>query len=276
MGDTIVRGKKIMVADDTATQRVIMLEMLTADGHIVTCTCSGSEALDALEHDKFDIIFLDVRMGDVNGLDVLKMYRMSERNPSPIYFMTVDSSEKMAKALMDAGAAGVLLKPTAIADIRRAIADSFPAPAQPVLQAVPVTGAGGRRPYAEAGAPSPALRAVQKRYVDQTVLERLRTSSPNPEFVEHLIATVVVEIHRVTRNLISCIAARSAVETRDCADELVSIAASIGAVRLQSLAKTLSSMRQGDQQADTKSVIVDLYDTARLTVDELTGLRSAG
>jgi CheY-like chemotaxis protein len=273
MSDTIVRGKKIMVADDTATQRVIMLEMLTADGHDVICTCSGSEALDVLEHDTFDVIFLDVRMGDVNGLDVLKMYRMSERNPSPIYFMTVDSSEKMAKALMDAGAAGVLLKPTAIADVRRAIADSCPGPAKPALQAVPTA---GRRHGAVSGAPGATLRAVQKCYVDQTVLDRLRTSSPNPEFVEHLIDTAVVEIHRVTRNLISCIAGRNAVEARDCADELVSIAASVGAVRLQSLARTLSSMRQGDQQADTKSVVVDLYDTARLTVDELTGLRSAG
>src|SRR5436190_1948202 len=135
MSDTIVRDKKVMVADDTATQRLIMLEMLTADGHDVTCTCSGSEALDVLEHETFDIIFLDVRMGDVNGLDALKMYRLSVRDPSPVYFMTVDSSEKLAKALMDAGAAGVLLKPTALVDIRRAIAKSCPAPPKSVLQA---------------------------------------------------------------------------------------------------------------------------------------------
>ncbi|HET9752845.1 MAG TPA: response regulator, partial [Myxococcales bacterium] len=63
---------RILVVDDDAASRALMAEILAEDGHqIVTCS-DGAEAVQRIEREgEFDAVVSDIRMVDVDGLEVL-------------------------------------------------------------------------------------------------------------------------------------------------------------------------------------------------------------
>ncbi|HEY5678103.1 MAG TPA: response regulator, partial [Myxococcales bacterium] len=67
---------RILVVDDDAASRALMAEILAEDGHqIVTCSV-GAEAVQRIEREgEFDAVVSDIRMVDVDGLEVLDWVR---------------------------------------------------------------------------------------------------------------------------------------------------------------------------------------------------------
>jgi two-component system response regulator (stage 0 sporulation protein F) len=78
---------KILVADDDPIIRKLLFEVLTSDGHQLTVTKNGLEALKEAQKQPFELIFLDAHMPIMNGLETL----ISIRNQYP----------EMAVAMMD-------------------------------------------------------------------------------------------------------------------------------------------------------------------------------
>ena len=66
-------GGHILIIDDEASLRQTLARILQRAGFEVTTTVSGSEALKLLSQHTFDLVYLDIRMPDVNGLEVLKI-----------------------------------------------------------------------------------------------------------------------------------------------------------------------------------------------------------
>ena len=62
---------RILVADDERSIRWVLREALSAEGYEVTEATSGAEALAALGSGDVDLAFLDIRMPEVSGLDVV-------------------------------------------------------------------------------------------------------------------------------------------------------------------------------------------------------------
>ena len=71
---------KVIVADDVAENRDVLRRMLTDIGVEVVLAEDGQQALDCLEKSRPDIVFLDIRMPVVDGLEVMK--RMHEQGIS--------------------------------------------------------------------------------------------------------------------------------------------------------------------------------------------------
>lgn len=71
------RGKqvRILVADDDRFLRHAMGQLLTDAGYTVTTARDGRETLEHLTHGDFDLVFLDVWMPEMNGLEVLASLR---------------------------------------------------------------------------------------------------------------------------------------------------------------------------------------------------------
>jgi len=59
---------KILVADDEVVIRDLFKRILETKGHQVVTTKDGSEALDKVKEEPFDIIFLDIVMPGIGGL----------------------------------------------------------------------------------------------------------------------------------------------------------------------------------------------------------------
>ena len=62
----------ILIVDDEASLRQTLARILQRAGFEVTTTASGGEGLALLQQQSFDLVNLDIRMPDINGLEVLK------------------------------------------------------------------------------------------------------------------------------------------------------------------------------------------------------------
>ncbi|MBQ6318467.1 MAG: response regulator, partial [Lachnospiraceae bacterium] len=94
--DTILEGKRILVVDDQAVNRVIVKEMLNRYGVIVDEAEDGNDAIRKIESadDRYDIILMDVQMPVMNGYEATKRIREMEdlsKASSPIFAMTADA-----------------------------------------------------------------------------------------------------------------------------------------------------------------------------------------
>lgn len=104
---------RILVADDDAQQRRYISAVLSAAGYSASSVDCGQAVLDRLKaptNDSYDLVLLDLRMPDIDGIDVLKRLRDGNNN-IPVLVMTSDGSVSRAVDAMRAGANDFLIKP---------------------------------------------------------------------------------------------------------------------------------------------------------------------
>ncbi|MFJ5530200.1 response regulator [Streptomyces sp. NPDC093261] len=103
---------RVAVVDDEALVRSgFSLILNAADDIEVVATATGADALDAVREHRPDIVLLDIRMPDVDGLTVLRELRALPDPPVVAMLTTFDADEYVLTAL-NSGAAGFLLKDT--------------------------------------------------------------------------------------------------------------------------------------------------------------------
>ena len=79
--------KRILVVDDEANIRELYREEFEDMGYEVTTVADGAEALVVIETKKFDLVTLDMRMPDIDGIETLR--KMKEKDSSlPIVICT--------------------------------------------------------------------------------------------------------------------------------------------------------------------------------------------
>jgi CheY-like chemotaxis protein len=91
----------VLIVDDDEGTRTIIGTQLELDGYNVTLASSGTQAMDELSRHSPDVILLDYRLGDIDGLQVLRMIRsnMMETPPAVAVFTAdwnlVDNSSEI-------------------------------------------------------------------------------------------------------------------------------------------------------------------------------------
>jgi two-component system response regulator (stage 0 sporulation protein F) len=79
--------KKILVVDDEANIRELYREEFEDMGYAVTTVADGAEALAAMGTAKFDLVTLDMRMPDIDGIETLR--KMKEKDSTlPVIICT--------------------------------------------------------------------------------------------------------------------------------------------------------------------------------------------
>ncbi|MGW7550068.1 response regulator [Streptomyces rimosus] len=101
-----------MVVDDEALVRSgFELILNTSDDIQVVATADGAHAAEVIRREAPDVVLLDIRMPDVDGLTVLRQVRALPEAPVVAMLTTFDTDEYILTALRS-GAAGFLLKDT--------------------------------------------------------------------------------------------------------------------------------------------------------------------
>ncbi|MFE4569459.1 PAS domain S-box protein [Paenibacillus chitinolyticus] len=70
---------KILVAEDNRINQLVLVKMLTNQGHTVRVVDNGSEVVEAALTERYDIVFMDVHMPEINGLDAARMIKEALR-----------------------------------------------------------------------------------------------------------------------------------------------------------------------------------------------------
>jgi CheY-like chemotaxis protein len=115
-----VRRRSILVVDDEPGMRALFSFMLGAKGYEVRTAGSGEEALQNVKTSPCDLVFLDVRMPYMNGLEVLRALRQLRPNIS-VVMMTGYAVEQLLNDAITEGAKGYLRKPFTIEELMNSI-----------------------------------------------------------------------------------------------------------------------------------------------------------
>jgi DNA-binding response OmpR family regulator len=101
---------KVLIAEDDPHMRSGVTELLENEGYRVVAAADGEEALELWREEKPDFVCLDIMMPKVNGYDVCRQIRRSDR-AIPILFLSA-KSEEIDKVLgLELGADDYVMKP---------------------------------------------------------------------------------------------------------------------------------------------------------------------
>jgi CheY-like chemotaxis protein len=93
--------KRILVADDDRTTRMLVSEILRSGKYTVVTASDGAEALKKLKGGKFDLTLLDVWMPRMNGLEVLAALRKTKAKTKVIVMTSDDTPETLLGAIRE-------------------------------------------------------------------------------------------------------------------------------------------------------------------------------
>lgn len=112
-------SKRILLAEDNAINALLTRTLLEADGHTVETVEDGALAVEAMKTSKFDLIFMDMRMPNMDGLEATRKIR-SLPNVSralPIIALTANAFDDDRNACFDSGMNDFMTKPVSAEEL---------------------------------------------------------------------------------------------------------------------------------------------------------------
>jgi two-component system, sensor histidine kinase and response regulator len=132
-------GASILVAEDHPVNQQLVRRLLTRLGHKVEIAADGAIAVEAFGRAHFDLVFLDVQMPNVDGLEAARRIRAAEGGGArvPIIALTAHAMDRDRERCIAAGMDDYLTKPIDPDALKRMLARHLPkAPARPTVAPV--------------------------------------------------------------------------------------------------------------------------------------------
>src|SRR6185503_17493449 len=107
------RRLRVLIVEDSATMRGFVTAALESGGGFeVTSAESGFAALKILPRASYDLIITDINMPDINGLELVRFVRESERHAkTPLMLISTDGRDADRERGLKLGADAYLVKP---------------------------------------------------------------------------------------------------------------------------------------------------------------------
>lgn len=194
-----LRGTRVLLAEDSATNRQLTTLVLKNWGIAVDSAVNGPDALALFQARSYDLVLMDIQMPGMSGLAVTEAIRQCpdpERAQIPIIALTANAFRADRERYLQAGMNDCLTKPFEEADLyNKLVAQLAPSdgllsvPATPIAQPVPI------------GRPSLATPLF-----DLAQLER--NAHGNQEFMRRMIDVFLTEVPVVATDLAAAAAAK--------------------------------------------------------------------
>lgn len=101
---------RVLVVDDDQNMAKTLSDILKVKGYETETACSGTEALEKVTESEFDCVLSDIKMPDINGVELHKSIK-SIQPDLPVVLMTAYSSDNLVEQGLAQGAIAVLNKP---------------------------------------------------------------------------------------------------------------------------------------------------------------------
>ena len=120
------RRLKILLAEDNIINQRVFSRMLEKIGYLVDIASDGEEAVEAIERQGYDIIFMDIQMPNLDGIGATQAIRRSEKakNWPLIVALTAEKNPQIVSECQGAGMDDVIEKPARINEILRALSQA--------------------------------------------------------------------------------------------------------------------------------------------------------
>ena len=115
----------ILVVEDDSDFAHGLAEVLETGGHQVVLTYSGEEAMDRFEEADFDLVFLDIKLPGISGLE--SFFDMRRRKPGArVFMMTGYRMEQLLEQAVEDGKVGIVYKPARMEEVIAALEHVVP------------------------------------------------------------------------------------------------------------------------------------------------------
>ncbi|HIJ41138.1 MAG TPA: response regulator [Deltaproteobacteria bacterium] len=111
---------KVLLVDDEIGFADVLAKRLGKRGMAVTPAYTGTEAIQTIRKNDFDVAVLDLKMEDMDGIEALKIFKKAYPEMEVI-MLTGHGSEKAAKEGIEYGAFDYLTKPCELEDLVKKI-----------------------------------------------------------------------------------------------------------------------------------------------------------
>ena len=116
-----VLNKKVLIVDDEEEIVAFMGRFLKRLNIDSVLAISGEEALEKYKEESFDCVFLDVHLGGISGIEVLR--KIKEINPNAkVVIITGSISADNQTKVLEYGATDYIQKPIDLADFKKKVA----------------------------------------------------------------------------------------------------------------------------------------------------------
>lgn len=123
----VMKKLDVLIVDDSSVMRTIVERSLRAAGFQlgrVVEAGNGTDALTVLDNTPVQMIFMDINMPEMDGIEFLRAVRTSERAKDiPVLMLTTEGSERKVLEAISLGARGYIRKPFASDEMRRQVSE---------------------------------------------------------------------------------------------------------------------------------------------------------
>lgn len=238
---------RIVVADDSATNRQVIGKILERGGHQVTLVDDGEYVLDALETAEYDIAILDRNMPGLGGVETLRALRAMgySRERLPVVVLSADVTGDTRSECDEAGANAFLAKPVEATRLLETVAELC---GKQTTRLARVDEHDSRKPAVP--------RLVERLNLETLrLLEGLGTQSG---FMERLIKVFIGDNRQLLEKMERSLAGKDFSEFRRLLHAMKGSAASIGAEQLAQSCGAMNGLTDSEMALQSRQLAVSI------------------
>ncbi|MEJ2619162.1 MAG: ATP-binding protein [Candidatus Thiodiazotropha sp.] len=251
---------RILLAEDNPINQKVVKKILQLQGHHIQVVSHGQDAIDLLKEETFDLAILDLQMPDIGGIDIIKAYRlMQKQEPEvPFIILTANATREAAEECEAVGVDAYLTKPIRSAHlldvVREVLGDNESAVLTDTIIDVPLRDANQEK---------------CGRILDMTTLKGLESLSKDPGFMPHLADSFQHDSNLLLESMRQAVDEHDLKRFKDSAFAVADNASGIGAHSLMKACVTATHLEQAQFTEEGGKLLTQISSSFRLTCQAL-------
>ncbi|MDW3095058.1 MAG: EAL domain-containing protein [Gammaproteobacteria bacterium] len=249
----------ILVAEDNAANQQVAIGMLERLGCSVIVASNGIDATNLLERNRFDLVFMDCNMPEMDGYQATLKIRTTGGKSAgiPIIAMTANVQEGDRQKCLQAGMDDYLSKPLKLDRIRAKLEQWLPDvdENENTVDGIPVVD------VAQPGVTGP---------IDEERIEELRDSVASA--FDQMVKAYVEDLPILVTSLEDAVNSKDAEQVQHFAHSIKGSSKNFGAVELANVSKEIEDMGRANELQDANTQLIALFEEVDRVIEYLNKL----